>query len=407
MLKKDILRLICEKSGILYILFSKNFKILDFDKNINEVANNTEHLTIGSDIRESFWEFIGIEDPILNLLNNDENSFELNMIFKNELYYNLEIKSILSSDSNDIFIAFITKKANFSTQYLKTIQELNKKTLLLETNKEQENHLYELINQNILSFHVDMDGIITEVNSVCTYFFANDESNIIGHHFSKFFHSRETILEYNQSKLFNATNASGESIFFHADIIPVQYDGVITKNIIMCQDITHLKKIEQELEYAANHDSLTGLANRSNLLKKIDIAIKTSTENDTSFSICFIDLDKFKPINDNYGHHAGDMLLKHISSLLRNFVRECDTVSRIGGDEFIILFTDLENQEYLKFAIQRINELAKQKPLIYNEDDIIEFSFSLGTSSFPEHGKDAKTLLDYADKEMYKIKKIR
>ncbi len=175
----------------------------------------------------------------------------------------------------------------------------------------------------------------------------------------------------------------------------------------MCQDITHLKKIEQELEYAARYDSLTGLSNRSYLLNKIDEAIKDADNNSCSFSLCFIDLDNFKPVNDNFGHHAGDMLLKHIASILSHEVRDFDTVSRIGGDEFIVLFSHIENQEYLDLAIQRIQKLPQLHPLIYNEEESIDFGFSLGVSSYPQNAHDAKTLLDYADKEMYKIKKER
>ena len=124
-----------------------------------------------------------------------------------------------------------------------------------------------------------------------------------------------------------------------------------------------------------------------------------------NFALCYIDLDNFKPVNDAYGHHAGDMLLKHISSILLNFVRDIDTVSRIGGDEFIILLKHIENEEHLKGILKRINELASDNPLHYSEDDSIEFSFSLGTSLFPKDAQSAINLLNVADKAMYKVKR--
>ncbi len=412
-----ILSLLCKRSGLSYILFTKDFKIIDFDENASLVADDATHLKIGSDIREACWEYIGMEESILNILVGNDSSLKVNMIFKNSKYYNIEIVAIekffisqtLRTDINEkVFITYISRKLNFSPQYLQTIQKLNEKTLILQSDEikvEKEKNYYNLINQNIISFHVDIDGIITKVNSVCVYFLGKDEEDILHNHFSVFFHTKES--DFTKSKMFNAIDAKGKNIFFHANIIPIEHNGLVVENIIICQDITHLRRVEKELEYASNHDSLTGLPNRSYLLKKIDEEIKIAKEKNSNFTLCFIDIDNFKSINNNFGNHAGDMLLKHISSILNDSIREFDYVARVGSDKFIVLLKETQNKEYFDSTIQRIKELPKQNPLFYSEDDTITFDFSLGISSYPKNGDSAKSLLDFTNQEICKAKKER
>lgn len=403
----DILSLICEKNGISYITFSKNFKILDFSQNALILANDKKAMCKGNDLQDVFWEFVGLEKNILKLLNRTTKSFDIPMIYKNSSYYDTEIELFKDEKNEDIFIAYMVKKSESSVKYLQTIQDINKKTLYLQTNdtKEIKRNYYDLINKQLITFQVDMQGLITEVNQVCSKFLGKNSDQIVGSHFSNFFQTRNSTLKNSEEKIFNAINSLGQEIFFHADIIPVKKNNIIYENIIICQDVTYLKRIEKELEYAASHDSLTGLANRTLLLHKIDEAISQSKEENSMFGLCFIDLDKFKPINDTYGHHAGDMLLKHVASILEHFVRDFDTVARIGGDEFIILFQHIESIEYLNTAIQRIKNIPQKNPLIYSEDDTISFNFSLGLSIYPTDANSAKSLLEFADKAMYRAKK--
>ncbi len=371
------------------------------------LVSDKSSLKRGNKLQNSFWEIIGLEENILKLQDKNDKNFKIPMISKNSSYYDVEIELYKTDSDETLFIALIIKKSTSSIKYLEAIQEINQKTLLLQNNDSNEikKNYYNLINDQLVTFHVDTNGLITEVNSVCSYFLSKDSKDLIGLHFSKFFHTRSSTLINSSDKILNATNSLGEDIFFHIDVIPVKKENVVYENIIICQDITYLKKIEKELEYAASHDTLTGLANRSRLLKKIDEAILESQENKTSFGVCFMDLDKFKSINDNYGHHAGDMLLKHAASLLENFIRSFDTAARIGGDEFIILFRDIKNENYLQTTIERINQLVDENPLLYSEEDTIPFKFSLGASSYPQDAKTAKELLDVADKNMYQSKR--
>lgn len=393
MFNQKIVSLICKKSKINYILFSSDFKIIDFDENISLIADDANSLELGTDLRECFWEYIGNEENILQLLDNEILSFKIPMIFKNSIYYDIEIEYI---QEENIFISYITTKAKFEDNYLQAIQILNKNTLISQIDKkkiDKNTNCYNLINQNVIRFHVDLDGLILEVNSICTYFLAKDENELIGKHFSDFFQSRKSKLN-EENKIFNATNFRGESILFHANIIPIHRDSKVTENIIICQDVTHLKRIEQELDYASSHDSLTGLVNRSFILKKIDEIIPAYLGTNKTFTLCFIEIDAFEEILQNYGFHAGDMLLKHVSYILNNFIRSHDIVSRIANNEYVILFQEIDNINYIKNTIQRVQELPKNSPLVYNESDTIYFNFNVTTSSFPQQGRDAKTLMD-------------
>ena len=329
------------------------------------------------------------------------------MIFKNSIYYDIEIEPFDTLNEDEFFIAYISKKSEFSSEYLKTIQEINKKTLVLQIddieNKKEENY-YDVINKQLLSFHVDNLGLITEANVVCCYFLGKEEKELIGEHFSNFFHTRETTLKNSTSKIFNAANLQGQDITFHADILAVKDSTGIYKNIIICQDVSHLKQIAKELEYAAAHDSLTGLPNQSKLLEKIDEAFENSQKNNDPFSVCYIDIEGLGVINSNYGYHAGDMLLKHVASILSNFIREKDTVSRVSGDEFIILLSHNRDSSSLDSIIKRIKKISTKNPLRYTQDDTIEYNFNLGVCSYPEDTNDTKSLIELAQKAMKKNK---
>jgi len=405
---QNITKLICAKNKISYIVFDKEFKILDYNNTIENIADDIFSLKIGSDIREVMYELVGIEENLLALLNNTakESIIHFPMILKMDEYYDLDIETFISSKGEKLFIAYIIQKPKESLSYISMLKEINKKTLLYETqDKQSKEQHFDLINQKLLSFNVDMDGVITLINNAFIFFFDLSSHEIVGKHFSEFFKARDLNLNANSTVIFNAINTKEEVISFHANIIPITKNGISHENIIICQDITYLKQIEKELEFAAGHDSLTGLANRSQLLKKMDETIVQCDKEKRHFTICFIDLDKFKPVNDNYGHHAGDMLLKHIAKVLSDFVRKDDMVARIGGDEFIILFNSLSDNKYIETMQKRLNALPPKHPLIYSQDDIIEFAFSIGLASYPQDAMTSPELLQLADREMYYSKR--
>lgn len=170
-------------------------------------------------------------------------------------------------------------------------------------------------------------------------------------------------------------------------------------------DISERKAEEEHLRHIAYHDPLTGLANRVLFNDRLEQAIKVAMRNNTQFAILFLDLDKFKPVNDLFGHKIGDRLLQKVADRLTRSVRETDTVTRLGGDEFVIL---LENVTSRKMVEKLLSQITDAIDKAYRIDDYdIEIGVSAGISMYPDHGTDAKTLLHYSDIAMYETKESK
>lgn len=173
--------------------------------------------------------------------------------------------------------------------------------------------------------------------------------------------------------------------------------------IAVAHDITERKQMELRLQHMAGHDHLTGLPNRALLMDRIQTALTQARRDQTHLSLLFIDIDDFKEVNDNHGHPAGDELLRLIAQRLLSCVRESDTVSRLGGDEFLILITgDGILSDVLKIAEKIRAELALPFALGSLQ---LQISPSIGIAQYPEHGDDYKKLIQQADKAMYRAKK--
>jgi diguanylate cyclase (GGDEF)-like protein/PAS domain S-box-containing protein len=407
-----ILPIICKKYNISCILFSEDFKIVEFTDNLIDFVNDSKEITVYSDIRDFFWEFVGLEDKLKDLNINNKDYLHIPMLSKRDIFYDVNIELCYLETNKVFYIAMFTKQSKLTMDYVQAIQLTNQENLYNEYQKEDTKNneiYYNLINQKLISFHIDDKGIITEVNEACISFFGLNQSDMIGSHFSKYFFSREIKVSSTQvGSVLRARDLNGVDIFFHTDIIPMKltYNNM-PDNIIICQDITYLKKIQSELEYSVNHDSLTGLPNRTMLMSKIENAIFESKNSEDFFALCFIDLNKFKKVNDEHGHHVGDMLLKHIGEVISDIIRDEDTIARLGGDEFVILFEHLKSLEYLNLTLKRIEEISKKSPLYYNKDLTIPLSFSLGVSIYPKDGENIEDLLNHADEKMYEDKKIR
>jgi diguanylate cyclase (GGDEF)-like protein len=407
-----ILPIICKKYNVSCILFTEDFEIVEFTDNLIDFTNDSKSITVNSDIRDFFWEFVGLEEKLKDLNINNKDYLHIPMHSKRDIFYDINIELCYFETNKVFYIAMFTKQSKLTMDYIQAIQLINQENLLYENQKEdiKNNEIYfNLLNQKLISFHVSEKGIITEVNEACMTFFGLNQSDMMGSHFSKYFFSREVKISSTKvGNILRARDLNGVDIFFHTDIIPMKLtNNNAPDNIIICQDITYLKKIQSELEYSVDHDSLTGLPNRSMLMKKIENAILKSKNSKEFFALCFIDLNKFKKVNDEYGHHVGDMLLKHVGEVLSDIIRDEDTIARLGGDEFIILFEHLKSLAYLDLTLKRIDEISKRNPLNYTEDLTIPLSFSLGVSIYPRDGENIEDLLNHADEKMYEDKKIR
>lgn len=167
-----------------------------------------------------------------------------------------------------------------------------------------------------------------------------------------------------------------------------------------------VEKIESariEMTHLAHHDFLTDLPNRMQFYEKINLAIDWSKRHHAKMALLFFDIDHFKQINDSRGHAAGDKLLQSIAFRLKSVIRSTDIVSRIGGDEFVILLSDFEQVNYLISKIENIREVVSAPHSIGGRD--LDISISIGISLYPENGEDSDTLMLNADLAMYHAKK--
>ncbi|HKT73115.1 MAG TPA: EAL domain-containing protein [Steroidobacteraceae bacterium] len=158
----------------------------------------------------------------------------------------------------------------------------------------------------------------------------------------------------------------------------------------------------QRVEYLAYHDGLTALPNRSLFNKLLSQAIRHARRHGHQLAVAFIDLDRFKQINDTLGHEAGDELLKEVANRLKGCLRESDTVARLGGDEFVVLLTDLQEEKYAATVAQKIIASIAKPFLLLGQD--FRVTASIGVSTYPQDGEDEQTLTKNADIAMYQAK---
>lgn len=173
--------------------------------------------------------------------------------------------------------------------------------------------------------------------------------------------------------------------------------------VAVVNDITEKKRAEQELRYLANYDTLTGLPNRALLSERLSRAIIKARRQDTRIAVLFLDLDRFKDINDSLGHSAGDRILKAAAARLLAIVGPGDTVARLGGDEFTVVLEDVESLEAVEIAAGRVLE-AFSEALEAEDGNDISITPSIGISLYPDHAQVPTDLLKFADTAMYQAK---
>lgn len=164
-----------------------------------------------------------------------------------------------------------------------------------------------------------------------------------------------------------------------------------------------LQDVNEQLEFQAMHDMLTGLPNRALFQDRLGNVLASAKRTQDLFALVGIDLDLFKEINDTLGHHAGDLVLQHVANACNKCLRDSDTVARMGGDEFVVLLPKVTDRERAVLVAERI--LAAIKTPLYLDGNLVEVSASMGVALFPEHGTDAFTLITHSDAAMYEAKR--
>lgn len=173
-------------------------------------------------------------------------------------------------------------------------------------------------------------------------------------------------------------------------------------DVSVVEDITTRKAAEDQVQYLATHDGMTGLPNRSLFLQLLKNAIDYSSRYKHTFAVLFIDLDRFKQINDSLGHEAGDILLKTVAQRFRNCLRSSDVVARLGGDEFVVLAQRVSNPNQVIVVARNLLAAAMKPVQIMGHD--CRVTASVGISMYPADGKDEQALMVNADLAMYLAK---
>jgi diguanylate cyclase (GGDEF)-like protein len=198
--------------------------------------------------------------------------------------------------------------------------------------------------------------------------------------------------------------ADGDIVWMSENILPIRRPGEseVSSVLISFTDISAVKEAQQRLLFSANHDALTGLPNRSCLAERLASSLPRFRRNDLRAAILFLDLDRFKNVNDTIGHEAGDRLLQTVAVRLASCIREADMLARLGGDEFVILVENFDNASYLATLAERIVQVISEP--FHLEGNDYYLGVSIGVSIFPDDGDDGPTLLRSADSAMYYAK---
>lgn len=197
---------------------------------------------------------------------------------------------------------------------------------------------------------------------------------------------------------------TGEVIDLEAAYLPLVLNGKIIGVHGIARDVTQAKVYQSQIEHLATHDTLTGLLNRHSLYDRLEHAIAHSRRSGTQTGVLFMDLNRFKQINDSLGHDKGDMLLEEIARRLRNCMRDGDTVARLGGDEFVIIMEEVrEIEDMARVADVILRSISAPIRLDGHE---LSITTSIGGSVFPKDGETVPTLLKHADLAMYQAKEM-
>jgi diguanylate cyclase (GGDEF)-like protein/PAS domain S-box-containing protein len=262
----------------------------------------------------------------------------------------------------------------------------------------------------------DREGRLTYLSPNLLAFLGESSSTFIGHHIKEFIHRDDLpklealitkIVELQEGSAlaeYRVRHADGQWRWQSASITPhLNERNEIVGLVATIRDVTEARSERLMVAHQAQHDALTGLPNRASLASLITRAISESGEREQLAAILFIDLDKFKPINDEFGHAVGDQLLVQVARRMSNALRSPDIVTRIGGDEFLAILQRLDDTEEAQAIADRIIHQIRQPYQVNGQKLFI--SCSIGLAIYPADGHDQSELMARADKAMYQAKR--
>lgn len=292
------------------------------------------------------------------------------------------------------------------------ITEENRTKHLLEESKQQ----YKVLFDNNIDSVVSLNkvGEFTDINQATEKIIGFTRKELLGKSFLPIIVPKEraqTKTQFEQAIIFGQATAfetcmfhrNGRLVHLHLTIIPILIDSVITGMHCIAKDITENKRLVEQLNHIAYHDHLTDLSNSLAFDQDLEVALVEATKTNNLLAVLFLDLDRFKSINDSLGHAQGDLLLKKVAIRLNQTLANDARAYRYGGDEFIILIEKTNQQE----IEQLTKRLMKNLITPYTMDGLeIVNTPSIGISIYPNDGIDSETLIKKADNAMYHAKRV-
>jgi diguanylate cyclase (GGDEF)-like protein/PAS domain S-box-containing protein len=263
---------------------------------------------------------------------------------------------------------------------------------------------------------LDMEGRFTSCNYSFSSMLHFGEGEVVGEAFTAFTHpeDRAPVLELHQRLLTGKMDQyqfeqrfhrkDGQIIWGRLNVSLIHDDqGRPQFALAMVEDVTNRKYAEEKIQYMALYDAITDLPNRTLFFDRLHQAVSRAHRNQYVFALLFIDLDRFKEINDMHGHSTGDKVLKEVALRLKECVRETDTACRLGGDEFAIILQDIQEIAFAEKVAQKIIR-SISRPFLFG-DVVCSLGASIGISFYPFDGEDVDILIKNADSAMYRVKK--
>lgn len=196
--------------------------------------------------------------------------------------------------------------------------------------------------------------------------------------------------------------AAGAVDFIHKPINPPVVRARVRLQLELRQRVSELEQALEQLVFLAHHDLLTGLPNRGLFHERVEQGLALARRNQSKLALMFLDLDRFKPINDCYGHAAGDALLQQAAQRMSACLRESDTVGRMGGDEFVLLLPAVDHAAAACQVAEKIRNVLNQPFVV--DGQTLSISATIGVALYPDQGSDALELARHADAAMYQAK---
>jgi len=318
----------------------------------------------------------------------------------------------------------LISKVNFFLELDKKNQELEKRYNEVIKLKEDNEILLKSVGEGVIG--LNDEGLITFVNPAANKIFGSEIVSLIGLNIAEIlFYDEHANHPFKwQGSPAHEHCEKGES--FKQDdgvyglrdgkMFPVEYIAtpIIRKNqqrngaVVALSDITQRKQTEMQLFYSARYDTLTGLANRDLFEKVLHQAIARAQRNNTYVGLMFLDLDRFKQVNDTLGHNVGDMLLQEVAQRLNECIRESDTIARLGGDEFTFVIESINDPVHINTVAEKVLKTLGNKFYLVEDDDEHEINIgaSIGIVNYPNSAEDVNALLKCADIAMYHAKSL-